>query len=69
MKKTLALTNGQNISMDLDDISMIEQGGQRESQSGELMVNVSLRSGAVIKMKLTTEAYDDLVATWNPVAI
>ena len=68
MKKKLtphSATGGPNINIDLDDVSIIEEHGNREGRAGWVKAAITLRSGKEIVIKLTHEDMDDLVDKWE----
>jgi len=68
MKKKLTPhteTGGPTINVDLDDVSIIEEYGQRDSKGGWVEAVITLRAGKELKIKLSRDDMDDLVTTWE----
>lgn len=66
MRKTLKTIDGPAVSIDLAEVALIEQYGQRTSVSGWVNIKLTLRSGATIEPKMTPQDYDQLILDWNP---
>jgi len=56
---------GPGISIDLEDVSMIEEYGDRSSDAGWVEVVLTLRTGQSRSIKLSVDAVDSLVADWE----
>jgi hypothetical protein len=56
---------GPGISIDLEDVSMIEEYGDRSSDAGWVEVVLTLRNGQSRSIKLSAEDVDGLVADWE----
>ena len=68
MKKKLTPhteTGGPTINVDLDDVSIIEEYGQRNSRGGWVEAVITLRAGKELRIKLSLTDMDDLVTTWE----
>lgn len=68
MKKTLtahADNIGPGLSIDLDDVSVIEEFGDRNSSAGWVEAVITLRYGKVLKIKLSYAELDELIADWQ----
>ena len=57
--------NGPGISIELEDVSMIEEYGDRASVAGWVEVVLTLRNGQSRSIKLSAEDVDGLVADWE----
>ena len=57
--------NGPGISIDLEDVSMIEEYGDRASVAGWVEVVLTLRTGQSRSIKLSVDAVDSLIADWE----
>ena len=56
---------GPGISIDLGDVSMIEEYGDRSSNAGWVEVVLTLRTGQSRSIKLSVDAVDSLIADWE----
>jgi len=56
---------GPGISIDLEDVSMIEEYGDRSSDAGWVEVVLTLRTGQSRSIKLSVDAVDSLIADWE----
>ena len=56
---------GPGISIELDDVIMIEEYGNRSSDSGWIEVVLTLRNGQSRSIKLSVDAVDSLIADWE----
>jgi hypothetical protein len=56
---------GPGISIDLEDVSMIEEYGDRSSDAGWVEVVLTLRNGQSRSIKLSAEDVDGLVKAWE----
>ena len=56
---------GPRVSVDLEDISVIEEFGDREGSAGWVEAVITLRYGKVINVKLSYDDMDDLVNSWE----
>ena len=56
---------GPALSIDLDDVSVIEEFGDRNSSAGWVEAVITLRYGKVIKVKLAYSDMDELIADWQ----
>ena len=68
MKKKLkshAAHIGPSISLDLADISVIEEFGDRSSEAGWVDACITLKFGKTVKIKLSIEDMDSLIADWE----
>lgn len=66
MRKTLTTVEGPVVSVDLSEVALIEQYGQRGSMSGWVNVKITLKSGTAIEPKMPPQDYDQLLLDWNP---
>lgn len=66
MRKTLTAIDGPVVSIDLDEVVLIEQHGQRTSASGWVTIRLALKSGAKTELKMPPQDYDQLILDWNP---
>lgn len=66
MKSSLKSIDGPQVSLDLNDVSMIEQFGQRDSGAGWLQIKLTLKSGRIIELSMLIAEYDKLLTNWNP---
>jgi len=57
--------NGPGISIDLEDVSMIEEYGDRASAAGWVEVVLTLRNGQSRAIKLGVDEVDNLVKAWE----
>jgi hypothetical protein len=70
MKKKLTPhteTGGPVINVDLDDVSIIEEYGQRSSRGGWVEAVITLRFGKELRVKLSLTDMDDLIELWEGV--
>lgn len=68
MKKKLTPfpgTGGPSISVDLTDISLIEEYGSRLGKAEWVEVVITLRSGKQVKINLNHADMDDLLDKWE----
>jgi hypothetical protein len=56
---------GPSVSLDLADISVIEEFGDRTSDAGWVEAVITLRLGKVVKLKLAYTDMDNLLADWE----
>lgn len=56
---------GPSISLDLADISVIEEFGDRNSNAGWVKASITLKYGKVIEIKLSISDMDQLVLDWE----
>lgn len=56
---------GPNIDIDLTEIAMIEQSGQRTSKAGWVNVRIVLKSGTNTYIKMDPKDYDQLLVDWG----
>lgn len=66
LKIKLKTVTPPEISVDLEQIALIELHGQRDSSSGSITAVLTLRSGAIISALMLPEDYDKLLLDWNP---
>ena len=65
MRTLLKSIEGPETSIDLTEVALIQQYGQRTSAAGWVNVKMTLKSGAIIEVKMTPEDYDQLLIDWN----
>ncbi len=68
MKRRLvphADAGGPSINIDLDDVSIIEEYGSRDSKGGWVEAVITLRAGKELRVKLSLTDMDDLITTWE----
>ncbi len=56
---------GPGVSLDLDDVSVIEEFGDRSSSAGWVQAVITLRHGKVLNIKLSVTDMDELVLEWK----
>lgn len=66
--KTHAAHIGPRFTVDLNDVTLIEEQGSRDSKAGWVSINLTLRSGLRIQAKMAPVDADQLVADWEGVA-
>lgn len=66
MRTKLKNVDGPEIHIDLNDISLIEMFGQRDSKAGWVQVKITLKSGQNVEIKMQVIDYDELLQAWNP---
>lgn len=65
--KTHADHIGPQFTVDLDDVTLIEEQGNREGRAGWVHIILTLRSGLRIQAKMAPEDADQLVTDWEGV--
>ena len=58
-------TGGPSINIDLADVSIIQENGDRNSKGGFVEAQITLRAGKELKIGLSFEDMDDLITTWE----
>lgn len=66
MKANIKTLDGPKINLDLTEIALIEQFGQRDSGAGWLQVKITMKSGVSVDTRMPVEDYDKLIVDWNP---
>ena len=56
---------GPGVNLDLDDVVLIQEFGDRNGAAGWVTAEITLRSNKVLNIKLTPENFDDLVTDWE----
>lgn len=66
MKVKLNTISGPSISIDLNEIALIEMHGKVDSKAGFVTAKITTKSGAIVNAPMTPEDYIKLLEDWNP---
>lgn len=66
MRTKLKNLDVSEIHVDLDDVSLIEMRGQKESVAGWVRVLFSMRNGRQVDIKMQVIDYEEVLLLWNP---
>lgn len=58
---------GPRFTVDLKEVTLIEETGSRDSQAGWVTISITMRSGLRIQAKMAPEDVDQLVTDWEGV--
>jgi hypothetical protein len=64
--KTHSDHNGPQFTVDLEEVTLIEESGNRESVAGWVVATLTMRSGLRIQAKMAPVDVDELMNDWNP---
>jgi hypothetical protein len=57
--------HGPVVDVDLSEVAVVNMYGQRTSEAGWVEVNLVLKSGVQISVKMTPDDYDVLLSDWE----